>query len=219
MRWLFASVVVHALVLWLLVGEEPREPLASWSPPVMRLAPRDVRAEPTQIVVEIFDGGGAPGGSAPSRPMRAAHVASTKARSADVWSGLSIRTEGRGGSGTGEGDGQGRGNGIGFGAGGGVHVMRDVPAPPPAPPASKARPAKLVWPTRDEEVEDEDALFIAKVTVDEEGSVVGARMLTNRPGSRGERAANAIWTFRYAPALDDDGHPIRATFEQPFQVR
>ncbi len=97
--------------------------------------------------------------------------------------------------------------------------MRDVPAPPPAPPVSRARPAKLVWPTRDEEVEDEDALFIAKITVDEDGAVVGARMLTNRPGSRGERAANAIWTFRYAPALDDDGHPIRSTFEQPFQIR
>ena len=62
-------------------------------------------------------------------------------------------------------------------------------------------------------------MFVAKVTVDEDGSVVGARMLTTRPGSRSEHAANAIWTFRYAPALDDGGKPIRSTFEQPFQVR
>jgi hypothetical protein len=94
-----------------------------------------------------------------------------------------------------------------------------VPEPPAPPPVSKARPAKLIWPNRDADVEDESYLFVARVTVDAEGSVVGARMVTMRPGSRGERAANAIWTFRYAPALDDRGVPVRSTFEQTFQVR
>ncbi|HSD89199.1 MAG TPA: hypothetical protein VLB44_16840, partial [Kofleriaceae bacterium] len=123
------------------------------------------------------------------------------------------------GNSSGNGSGSGNGNGIGFGAGGGVRVAEAVPAPPPPPAVSKARPAKLVWPTRDEEVEDEGTLFIARVTVDEEGTVVGARMVKTRPGSRGDRAADLIWQFRYTPALDDRGVAIRSTFEQPFQVR
>jgi hypothetical protein len=96
-----------------------------------------------------------------------------------------------------------------------------VPPPPVpvVPPRSKARPAKLIWPNRDLDVEDESYLFVAKVTVDEQGDVVGARMTTSHPGSRGDHAANAIWTFRYSPALDDTGKPIRSTFDQPFQVR
>jgi hypothetical protein len=123
------------------------------------------------------------------------------------------------GGGNGSGNGNGNGNGIGFGNGAGVEALRDVPAPPPPPAVSKARPAKLIWPNRDLDVEDESYLFVAKVTIDEEGSVVGARMLTSRAGSRADHAANAIWTFRYAPALDDAGTPIRSTVEQPFQVR
>jgi hypothetical protein len=94
--------------------------------------------------------------------------------------------------------------------------------PPPAPelPApSKARPARLVWPNRDVEVIDDSYLFVAQVTVDVDGAVVGAHMLTMRPGSRAERAADAIWRFRYEPALDEHGVPVRSTFEQSFQVR
>jgi hypothetical protein len=94
-----------------------------------------------------------------------------------------------------------------------------VPAPPPPPSISKARPAKLVWPSRDEEVEDDQNLFVARVTVDDEGAVIAAHMMTTRPGAKADRAADAIWTFRYAPALDDDGRPVRSTFEQSFQVR
>ncbi|NVB81172.1 MAG: hypothetical protein HOV81_22440 [Kofleriaceae bacterium] len=123
------------------------------------------------------------------------------------------------GSGMGKGTGRGTGSGIGFGDGGGVRVADKVPAPPPPPEVSKARPAKLVWPTRDEEVDDDANLFVARITVDEEGDVVGARMIKTTPGARAERAANAIWQFRYAPALDDRGVPTRSTFEQQFQVR
>jgi hypothetical protein len=100
-----------------------------------------------------------------------------------------------------------------------VKVARDVPAPPAPPPVSKVRPAKLIWPNRDVDVEDESYLFVAKITVDTDGSVVGAHMITMRPGSRADKAADAIWTFRYSPALDDRGVPTRSTFEQPFQVR
>jgi hypothetical protein len=100
-----------------------------------------------------------------------------------------------------------------------AHEFPAPPAPPAPPPPSKARPAKLLWPTRDREVDDDSYLFVARVTVDTDGSVVGARMINTHPDSRGERAANAIWQFRYSPALDDHGVPIRSTFEQPFQVR
>ncbi len=96
-----------------------------------------------------------------------------------------------------------------------------VPEPPQiaAPPPSRARPAKLIYPVRDREVEDEGNLFIARVTVDPDGDVVGARMIKTRPGVTGDHASRAIWTFRYLPALDDRGTPIRSTFEQPFQIR
>jgi hypothetical protein len=225
-RWLVVSLALHAVVLWLVVGSDARgEPRAAvtWSPPVLPSASRPDVAEP--MVVEMLGGGGGTNNEAASATTtRAAHVGARRARSADAWSSVSIKTEAHGdsggtGAGTGGGTGSGTGSGIGFGSGGGIEVTRDVPAPPPPPKVSKARPAKLIWPNRDLDVEDESYLFVAKVTVDADGSVVGARMLTSRPGSRADHAANAIWTFRYAPALDDDGRPIRSTFEQPFQVR
>jgi hypothetical protein len=36
---------------------------------------------------------------------------------------------------------------------------------------------------------------------------------TNR---REERATDAVWRFRYEPALDDAGRPITSRVEQPF---
>ena len=121
--------------------------------------------------------------------------------------------------GRGAGVGDGRGPGIGFGEGGGIATSASVPAPPAPPPPSRARPAKLLKPARDVEVIDDSYLFVARVTVDEDGDVAAVHMITTHPGLRGEQAASAIWTFHYAPALDDAGAPIRSTFEQPFQVR
>jgi len=37
-------------------------------------------------------------------------------------------------------------------------------------------------------------------------------------GRRDEVAAQMIWRFRYAPALDAEGGPIRATLDQRFLV-
>ena len=119
----------------------------------------------------------------------------------------------------GTGGGNGHGPGIGFGEGGGIATRASVPAPPAPPPPSRARPAKLLQPARDVEVIDDSYLFVARVTVDEDGDVAAVHMITTHPGLRGEQAASAIWTFHYAPALDDAGTPIRSTFEQPFQVR
>jgi hypothetical protein len=44
-------------------------------------------------------------------------------------------------------------------------------------------------------------------------------MVRTVPGSRGDTASSMIWVFRYSPALDDDGKPVRSTFVQPFLVR
>lgn len=115
--------------------------------------------------------------------------------------------------------GRGGGRGIGIGLGDGARVTNDNIAlvTPPAPPASKARGATLVYPVREREVDDSE-LFIARVTIDEEGFVVGARLVRGFGGPRDATAADLIWKFRYAPALDDDGRPIGSTFDQRFLV-
>lgn len=224
-RWVAISMLVHALVIAWLAGRSS-ERLTEWHMPTL---PTVAHAE-TETLVELLDpqagGGGSP---AMATPMVAARRAPL--RSPDAWEQIDVHVEsarlsgdGDGGSGGGDGGGVGGGHGAGFGLGngGGVRVPDGVPAPPappPDPPVSKARPAKLIWPTRDEEVEDDASLFVATVTVDANGDVVGAHMKTMRPGAKSDRAANAIWTFRYAPALDDDGKPTRSTFEQPFQIR
>jgi hypothetical protein len=148
-----------------------------------------------------------------SRARRGEHTRSPDSTS--PWGELTIGEDR--GDGTGTGTGIGTGAGIGFGDGGGVQKMRELPAVP-APFVSKARPAKLIHPTREMEV-DEAELFAARITVDEGGDVVGAHMMKSHPGSRGETASSMIWQFRYAPALDDDGAPVRSTFVQTFAVR
>ncbi len=88
---------------------------------------------------------------------------------------------------------------------------------PAAPRASRARPAKLIYPTR-ERAASEGELYSARVIIDAEGFVVGARLL-HSAGPMDADAANLIFRFRYAPALDDDGRPIKSTLEQPFLVQ
>jgi hypothetical protein len=147
------------------------------------------------------------------------------------WSNVDVRMErvvsdgdgdgggGGGGGGRGGGDGDGGGDGGGHGHGHGlgseIRELGDVPRPPPPP--SLARPARLLSPTRERDVV-EDKLFVAVVTVDEDGDVVGAHLVRTDPGPRGELASSAIWRFHYDPARDDLGRPIRSTFEQPFQI-
>lgn len=228
-----ASVVVHALALLVLL-RAPREPSSP---------PRNIVAQvgdADTLVTELVDLGGGGGGEAGGGGETATTISSgtrTNTQSArTVREIVSVRDPAPGvgngngngdgnGSGSGSGSGNGGGNGNGFGLGDGIGIARtDIPAPPPAPiadvkPPSKARAAILVYPKRDREVEDDSVLFIARVTVDRDGDVVGARMLKTRPGSLGDQASSAIWTFRYLPALDDAGTPVRSTFEQPFQIR
>jgi hypothetical protein len=209
-RWLALSVVVHALALWLLRGQTPLAPVARTNVSAGQV----VEVVPDPIVVSLEDepqGGGGHGGGHAARTGHAVH--------ADPWGQLAIGVDNGQGIGSGEGAGGGHGRGIGFGEGGGIARSTAVPLPPAPPPPSRARPARLIHPSRDREVEDDDDLFVARVTVDTAGEVVAVHMVTSHPGVRGDQAASAIWTFRYAPALDDAGDPVRSTFEQPFQIR
>lgn len=75
-----------------------------------------------------------------------------------------------------------------------------------------------MWPTRRGEPE-EGRLFTCLLTVDEDGFVVGVKLVSGPRGRRAERATDAVWRFRYEPALDDAGRPITSQVEQPFVVR
>jgi hypothetical protein len=240
-RWLVVSVVVHAVVLAWLIREDEQvaREVSDVAREVSNAAPHEARDVAQEaMVVEVIGSAGDAGDAGEDGPASAARASArrpARVRSADPWDGLLVRNErgnsngssgsnGSGssnGSGNGNGSSNGNGNGIGFGNGGGVGAAGEVPRPPvPVEEVvSKARPATLVWPTRDEDVEDDADLFVARITVDTDGAVVGARMVKTRPGARGDDAANGIWRFRYLPALDERGVPIRSTFEQPFQVR
>lgn len=88
---------------------------------------------------------------------------------------------------------------------------------PPAPAPSRARPPRLIYPSRESPTDNGDP-FLARVTIDRDGYVVGAHLLRGWDRPRSDQASSLIWRFRYAPALDDNGNTIRATIEQPFLV-
>jgi hypothetical protein len=172
--------------------------------------------------------GGAAPASAPRTPSRGGAPDRAPARAR-----LAITGYDRGGPasgavevGSGEGGpGAGTGAGTVLGAGAGLGTLPALPLPPvpaPAPAAaierpSRARPPRLVYPARDREGEEAD-MFVARLTVDSEGYVVGARLIRGALRPRGELASQLVWRFRYAPALDDDGRAIRATIDQRFLV-
>jgi hypothetical protein len=229
-RFVVGSIVVHvvALVVLLRAPRHPRD-VGVTAPAATMAAPAE-RIVETELLFDVIALGPPATGeccSAAAAP-RAAATRSRARSTGTAWDQLEISEE-RSGGGDGirdDGDaragrGDGLGTGIGFGAGGGIRAAERVPDPPRVvpPPPSRARPAKLIYPVRDREVDDEGNLFIARVTVDPDGDVVGAHMLKTRPGVTGDQASSAIWTFRYLPALDERGTPIRSTFDQPFQIR
>ena len=121
--------------------------------------------------------------------------------------------DGRGGGGGGGGDGAGRAGG---GQGSGGAARRGAPARAPRP-ISRARPPRLVYPKRFRDERDGE-VFIALLTIDEDGWVVGARLVQGVSPHADGKALEAVWRFHYDPALDRDGRPIRARIRQPFMV-
>lgn len=192
-------------------------------------------ALPTPASAEASTGGGARAGFADrsaarvvSRSRNRTRMARGEANSDDGDPRGALRFEARDGDvnvDAGDGEGNGRGAGIGGGHGRGIGLgdgarIADAQIAlvlPPAPAASKARSAKLVYPVRERDADDAE-LFVARVTVDADGFVVGARLVRGFGGPRDALAADLIWKFRYAPALDDDGRPIRSMFDQRFLV-
>lgn len=230
MRWqpYVGSVAIHALLIAVALhaGAAPQDEEPAPEQPAVELI--DVSMAPPALTDDHADGGGGAGSRTamalpePSRAPTRARGDDGERAEAGVLTGIDTGTGAGTGTGNGDGNGDGIGDGTGRGNGFGARLdpgaaLRALPAPPP-PPVSKARPAKLLHPAREMEV-DEAELFAATVTVDETGDVVGAQMTRSHPGSRGETASNMIWQFRYAPALDDDGLPVRSTFVQTFAVR
>jgi hypothetical protein len=205
---------VHAtlLVIAMRAGDASTE--SSLELPAMA-TPSPFEITTVELIVDSPKGtaGSSGGGQVAPRRAPAARVSAP----ANPWDDLTVSAEDTDGQGQGHGAGTGTGTGIGFGDGGHVRTITSLPATP-APFVSKARPAKLLHPTRQTEVDDAD-LFEAKVTVDNTGDVVGAHMVRTHPGSHGEVASSMIWQFRYSPALDDDGAPVTSTFVQTFAVR
>ncbi len=215
------TLAVHALVgaLLLAIDRHPASP-----PPRASLSIEVVDPPPAPMTKAAAGEGGSastPRATAASRTPRA-RPAQRKA-STDVDPRGAITFErGSGSGGEGEGTGAGRGAGIGFGTVGGDLAFEPLdltPPPAPSPPkAAKTRPARLVFPSRQREV-DEGELFVMQVTVDSDGLVSGARLVRGFGGPRDEVAQNQIWRFRYDPALDDEGRPIRSVVEQRFLVQ
>jgi hypothetical protein len=219
------SVVVHiALGAVLLLVRRDDAPAQPGEPPrAIEIVEVPPPPAPTAVA------GSAPGGGAvrvqvaattPRRHARSRVVADVDPRGAMTFD--DPRDGAAGGEGGGIGGG--RGNGIGMGLGGSLAVAPPPPPPPPqpppehqAPPVSRARAAKLIYPKRSRDTVAGET-FIARVTVDDEGYVVGARLVRGFGGPRDDEAASLIFKFRYAPALDDEGHPIRSTLDQNFLV-
>ncbi len=122
---------------------------------------------------------------------------------------------GPGGSGTGHGTGTGSGRGPGTGA---SWTASLAAAAPSLARRSLARPARLIWPVRSGS-EAQGTLYTVRVDVDVDGYVAGVRLLDSSMSRRDQRAADAVWKFRYDPARDHAGRPIASTLEQPFILR
>jgi hypothetical protein len=212
------SIAVHgALIAIALFNVETAPDIHASATPTLELI--DVAVEAPAKVVTPGPSGGGGQAAGQQRLARRSARPNKSPEATSPWGELTIGEDNGNGIGNGDGTGIGNGigNGIGLGDGGGVQKIRELPAVP-APFVSKARPAKLIYPSRQVEVDEGDT-FLARVTVDETGDVVGAHMVRTLPGSRGETASSMIWVFRYSPALDDDGKPVRSTFVQPFLVR
>jgi TonB family protein len=122
--------------------------------------------------------------------------------------------EGEGGGGGGAGHGAG-----GVGRGGGRETRAARAAVPARAPRriSHARAPRLVYPKRFRD-ERGGEVFVALLTVDEDGWVVGVRLVQGVNPHADQKALDAVWRFHYDPALNHAGRPIRARVTQRFMV-
>lgn len=230
---LAGSVVIHgalAAALFLLLARPQPDRRGGTRAAGVAIEVVNATPLPTEIA------GGSPRPAAPAtsvRTPRQARTVATRTQGTPTWAAeTTVRMEDPSASGGaaspspgGPGDGGrggGRGAGIGLGDGDGTANASDVAGLPlPMPPPIKrslARPPRLIWPTRDGPVVESE-LYVARLTVDVDGLVDAVRLVRRFREARDDQAEDAVWKFRYSPALDDDGHPIPATIEQPFLLR
>ncbi|HEY4181220.1 MAG TPA: hypothetical protein VGM90_30455 [Kofleriaceae bacterium] len=216
-RVFVVSFAVHGVLAVLLVSlaVHPSPPPRSSVSIEMIAAPPEPAIEPAPAVTPTRE---------TSAPTRKRGGSSSRGASAHVGSqfidprgDVHYETGDEGGAGQGNGHGSGIGSGLGIeDVQGSAAVARLSPPPAPAK-ISQARPAILIYPKK-HGADDDPAIFVAQVTIDDEGFVVGAHVMHGEGGPRGQQASDLIWRFRYDPARDDDGRPIRSTLEQPFLV-
>jgi hypothetical protein len=220
---LLVSIAVHGVLGAVLLSfDRPTGELASTAPAIAIeiVAPPTIAPVPKAAPVTDVQGGGS-SRTRDAAPAKARRTIAARPRSGDIAytidRGTGTEHDGDGGEGTGIGGN--RGAGIGFGDGGKIVVTEDqlVLPKPTERVVSKARPAKLIYPTRERDF-GEERLFVARITVDTDGYVVGAKLVRGVTGPRDDEAADLIFRFRYLPALDDNGRAIASTFEQPFHV-
>jgi hypothetical protein len=229
-RALAGSLAVHGAVALVAVlvarapSDEPGEP----HPPTVEIelvgpSPPLPSPEPPANA-----GGGSPASAAaPRAAAQVRAIAPRTARQSALADEITMRIEppgelaGQASGGREGGLGDGPGRGIGFGPGRGdtdaVVAELAVPTPDVVPRPSQARPPALIYPRRNRDV-DEDRLFVARLTIDRDGYVVGAHLVRGRGEPGADRAANAVWRFRYRPALDAAGRPVTVTIDQRFLV-
>ena len=247
-RAVVVSVAAHVVVLAVLVRGHEQRPAARPAARLgmATLAVAEVR-RPSVASADAAGGGGGGGAEAaparsvrkadsvraravrpvrePSAPARGRVEAAEETETGEGETGAEDGETTSPGPGSGAGPGSGTGSGDGGGEGGGrgratgYLAVSSAPAPVERPVAfSRARPARLIWPVRRGD-ESEGTLFVARVHVDREGIVVGARLAAGPPRARESDALTAVWRFRYAPALDDEGRPTASWVDQPFVVR
>jgi outer membrane biosynthesis protein TonB len=239
-RALVGSLVLHVALVAALVSREVRtsDGVPSKQTIAIEIVAPPTIAPPMQTPPTDVQGGGsiishastAATKRTPSPPAHARRSQPVRMKVADLVdysldrsghehaNGGGVDRDGDGGEGNGTGGN--RGDGIGFGDGSRIRMTEDqltLPPPPAERPVSKARPAKLIYPSRERDM-GEERLFVARVTVDTDGYVVGAKLVRGSNGPRDDEAADLIFRFRYLPALDDAGHAVKTTFEQPFHV-
>ncbi len=120
---------------------------------------------------------------------------------------------GDGFGGFGGGTGRGRG-GNGTGRGRGATKAKSIGS---NRARSKARPARLIYPKRFRK-ERPGEVFVVVLMVDAKGAVDGVRLKQGVNPHDDGKALDAVWRFRYDPALDRDGRPIKSRVVQRFMV-
>ena len=218
-RPLALSLVVHAALL-ALIGQVRRRAGERAEPVEVELVaqeeaaarPPDVEPEPALAAPEPSPAppavrhGGRPRGAPRAAPDPAADVATGAPSPDGLGLGWSLGALG--------GDGGAAGAGGGRGIRGAAQAVRAPPAPLQV---SKARPPRLVYPKRFRDERDGE-VFVALLTIDEGGWVIGVRLVQGVSPWADQKALDAVWRFHYDPALDDAGRPVRARVEQRFMV-